>query len=75
VICARLSDEDWERYQRLLRRYGSGFKPSKSESFRKLLEKLDFPYETLMDNEGWDWDKEQPREENPDEQCNHGCLI
>jgi hypothetical protein len=62
----RLSPEDWQRYQRLLKRYGTGFHPSKSESFRALLKKLDFPYATRWDNESWDFDKEQP-DENPEQ--------
>jgi hypothetical protein len=62
VICIRLSETDKQRYERLLRRYGTGFHPSKSESFRKLLEKLDFPYETQMDNEGWSFDEESSEE-------------
>jgi hypothetical protein len=67
TICVRLSDEDNQRYLRLLRRYGSGFRPTKSESFRKLLERLDIPHPTIDDNEDWDWYKEQPREESSEE--------
>jgi len=63
VICARLSDEDKQRYERLLRRFGKGARASKSESFRELLKRLDFPYETRWDNEDWDFDHEESPEE------------
>ena len=62
-VSVRLSREDWERYQRLLRRYGSGFKPTRSESFRALLKKLDLPYASCLDNEDFDFDSEEPIEE------------
>jgi hypothetical protein len=65
-VAARLSGEDLARFQRLLRRYGCGFSPSKSESFRRLLVKLDVPYHTIDDDDDgsfWDPNKEQPRGE------------
>jgi hypothetical protein len=54
TISVRLSKEDKQRYERLLRRFGSGFSRSKSDRFRALLARLDFPYETRWDNEGYD---------------------
>lgn len=64
TISVRLSPKDRERYLRLLKRFGLGIHPAKrSESFRALLQKIDFSYETNMDNEDWDWDTEQPHGE------------
>jgi hypothetical protein len=64
TISVRLSATDKQRYERLLRRYGCGLQPSKrSESFRELLKKIDLPYDSIQDNEGWSWDTEEARAE------------
>jgi hypothetical protein len=54
TICVRLSDEDLQRYERLLQRFGAVAFKSRSERFRSLLKRLDFPYETKWDNDGFD---------------------
>jgi len=51
----RLSDKDKTKYERLLSRYVGSSLGSDSERFRLLLEKLDFPYETKWDCEGWEF--------------------
>ena len=54
TVSVRLSDEDWQHYQRLLSRFGQGFTPS--EKFRAFVRKMDFPYESRWDNEDWDFE-------------------
>lgn len=66
VICARLSDSDWERYLRLLKRFGKGARTSKSESFRELLRRLgdELSFETKWDNQPFDsFEDPEPPEE------------
>ena len=67
TICVRLSDEEKQLYERLLKRFGDPSAASKSESFRALLRKLDFSYETVWDNPGvFDSLDEQSSEESPE---------
>lgn len=65
TVAVRLSDEDLERYEKLILRFG-GVNPSKSERFRRLLKRLstdyDLPYATRYDSEEW-LEQEDPGEE------------
>jgi hypothetical protein len=70
VICVRLSDEDKQRYERLLKRFGKTWRSSKSASFRELLKRLgeELAFETRWDNPGvFDSLDEQSSEEKSEE--------
>jgi hypothetical protein len=65
TISVRLSDEDKQRYERLLKRFGKTWRASKSASFRELLKRLgeELAFETRWDNPGFDSLPEQSSEE------------
>jgi hypothetical protein len=66
LIGVRLTEEELRLYERLLRRFAAGHSfMSKSERFRALLRKLDFPYETVMDSEDWSFEETEPIETEP----------
>jgi hypothetical protein len=71
-VSVRLSDEDKQRYERLLKRFGKLWRATKSEHFRELLKRLseDLSFETKWDNPGAYYDEESPEEstEEPSEE-------
>lgn len=67
-VGARLTEEQWQQYQRLLKRFGKLWRATQSEHFRELLKRLSegLCVETHWDNPGAYYDEESS-EESPEE--------